>query len=221
MNSMKDFSLDRSRMVREQIERRGIKHEGVLAAMRKIPRHLFVPKDYQSEAYSDRPLPIGSGQTISQPYIVALMTELLQPTPLDTVLEIGAGSGYQAAILSQLVAQVHTIDRHAELVKQAQSVTEQLGITNIQFHVGDGSLGLPEYAPYDAILITAAAPSIPSPLLAQLKERGRLILPVGARSHQTLERWIKTPEGTFEKDQNIPVSFVPLVGEHGWTESEF
>lgn len=220
MNSMKDFSLDRSKMVRDQIERRGIKHPGVLAVMRKIPRHLFVPMEYQSEAYTDHPLPIGSGQTISQPYIVALMTELLQPTPLDCVLEIGTGSGYQAAILSQLVAQVHTIDRHAELVKQAQSVTEQLGLTNIQFHVGDGSLGLPEHGPYDAILITAAAPSIPSPLLAQLKERGRLILPVGTRSHQTLERWVKIPDGTFEKDQNILVSFVPLVGKHGWTESE-
>ena len=217
---MKDFSLDRSKMVRDQIERRGIKHPAVLAAMRKIPRHLFVPMDYQSEAYADNPLPIGFGQTISQPYIVALMTELLQPTPQDCVLEIGAGSGYQAAILSQLVAQVHTIDRHPELVKQAQSVTQQLGLNNIQFHVGDGSLGLPEHGPYDVILITAAAPSVPSPLFSQLKERGRLILPVGDRYHQTLERWVKTPEGTFEQDQNIPVSFVPLIGEHGWTESD-
>lgn len=217
---MKDFSLERSKMVRDQMEKRGIKHPGVLAAMRKIPRHLFLSMEYQSEAYADHPLPIGFGQTISQPYIVALMTELLQPHPLDHVLEIGTGSGYQAAILSQLVAQVHTIDRHAELVKQAQSAAEQLNLTNIQFHVGDGSLGIPQHAPYDAILITAAAPRIPRPLLSQLKVGGRLILPVGARSHQTLERWIKKSDDSFEHDQDIPVSFVPLVGEHGWSESE-
>ncbi len=207
-------------MVRDQIEQRGIKHPGVLAAMRKIPRHLFVSMEYQSEAYADHPLPIGFGQTISQPYIVALMTELLQPHPLDRVLEIGTGSGYQAAILSQLVAQVHTIDRHAELVRQAQSAAEQLNLTNIQFQVGDGSLGMPLHAPFDAILITAAAPRIPKPLLSQLKEGGRLILPVGARSHQTLERWIKKSDDSFEHDQDIPVSFVPLVGEYGWAESE-
>ncbi len=208
-------------MVRDQIERRGIKHKGVLAAMLKIPRHQFVPMEYQSEAYADHPLPIGFGQTISQPYIVALMTELLHPNPQDCVLEIGTGSGYQAAILSQLVAQVHTIDRHAELVKQAQSVTEKLGLTNIQFHNGDGSLGLPEHAPYDAILITAAAPRIPQPVLSQLKVGGRLILPVGARSHQTLERWVRTSEDSFEHNLDIPVSFVPLLGEFGWSESDW
>jgi protein-L-isoaspartate(D-aspartate) O-methyltransferase len=218
---MRDFSLDRAKMVRDQIERRGIKHPGVLAAMREVPRHHFVSMEYQSEAYADHPLPIGFGQTISQPYIVALMTELIQPDPQDCVLEIGTGSGYQAAVLSQLVRQVHSIDRHADLVKGAQRVAEQLKLTNIQFHEGDGSLGLPEHAPYDAILITAAAPQVPKPLLAQLKVGGKLVLPVGERSQQKLERWIKTTEESYDHDQDIPVSFVPLLGEYGWSESDW
>lgn len=218
---MRDLSLDRAKMVRDQIERRGIKHPGVLAAMQKIPRHLFVSMEYQSEAYADHPLPIGFEQTISQPYIVALMTELIQPDPLDCVLEIGTGSGYQAAILSQLVKQVHSIDRHAELVKGAKKIAKQLELTNIQFHVGDGSLGLPGHAPYDAILITAAAPQIPKPLLTQLKLGGRLVLPVGERWQQKLERWIRTDEESFDNDQDIPVSFVPLLGKYGWSESDW
>lgn len=218
---MRDYSLDRAKMVRDQIERRGIKHPAVLSAMNKIPRHLFVSMEYQSEAYADHPLPIGFGQTISQPYIVALMTELIQPDPHDCVLEIGTGSGYQAAILSRLVRQVHSIDRHAELVKGAQRVAEQLKLTNIQFHVGDGSLGLPEQGPYDAILITAAAPQVPKPLLIQLKVGGRLVLPVGERWQQKLERWIRTTEETYDHDQDIPVSFVPLLGEFGWSESDW
>ncbi len=149
------------------------------------------------------------------------MTELLQPKPENCVLEIGTGSGYQAAILSQLVAQVHTIDRHAALVKQARTAASSLGLTNIHFHTGDGSLGLPEHAPYDAILITAAAPNIPQPLLAQVRVGGNLILPVGTRSHQRLERWVKSSPDSFEHDQGIPVSFVPLLGEFGWSEEEW
>lgn len=218
---MKDFSLDRQKMVRDQIERRGIKHPKVLEAMRKVPRHLFVPMEYQSEAYADHPLPIGSDQTISQPYIVALMTEMIQPEKDDVVLEIGTGSGYQAAVLSHLVSRVHSIDRHAILVKQAQHVANTLKLSNIQFHVGDGSKGLSEYAPYDAILITAAAPKIPPPLLSQLKVGGRLVLPVGARWHQRLERWLKISDDQFDQDEDIPVSFVPLLGEYGWSESDW
>lgn len=218
MISMKDFSLDRERMVRDQIKRRGIKNPAVLAVMQKVPRHLFVAMEYQSEAYADHPLPIGCGQTISQPYIVALMTELLQPDKQDHVLEIGTGSGYQAAVLSYLVAMVHSIDRHADLVKQAGAVISHLGLHNIQLHVGDGSRGLPEHAPYDGILITAAAPTVPKPVLSQLKLGGRLVLPVGERWHQVLERWTKLADDKFEKDLDIPVSFVPLLGEHGWSE---
>ena len=218
---MKDFKLDREKMVRDQIERRGIKNPAVLAAMRKVPRHFFVLPEYQSQAYADHPLPIGFDQTISQPYIVALMSELIQPEPQDCVLEIGAGSGYQAAILSHLVHKVYSIDRHAGLVKQAQSIINQLKISNVQFHVGDGSLGLPDHAPFDVILITAAAPKIPQPLLAQLKTGGRLVLPVGERWHQTLERWTKISEESFDHDEIIPVCFVPLLGQFGWSESDW
>lgn len=218
---MKDFTLDREKMVRDQIERRGIKHLGVLAAMRKVPRHLFVPMEYQSEAYADHPLPIGYSQTISQPYIVALMTEMIQPEKDDVVLEIGTGSGYQAAILSCLVSKVHSIDRHADLVNQAQQTTSKLNYSNIQFHTGDGSLGLPHFAPFDAILITAAAPQIPQPLLSQLKVGGQLVCPVGARYHQTLEKWRRISVDQYVHDQDIPVSFVPLLGEFGWSEKDW
>jgi protein-L-isoaspartate(D-aspartate) O-methyltransferase len=216
---MKDLALDREKMVRTQIERRGIKHPGILTAMRQVPRHLFVSMEYHSQAYADHPLPIGYDQTISQPYIVALMSELIQPQADDKVLEVGSGSGYQAAILSYLVAQVHSIERHSGLVKQAQRVINELNLSNVKFHVGDGSLGLPEYAPFDAIIITAAAPHVPRPLLEQLNIGGRLVLPVGERWHQTLERWTKTSKDTFEHDQDIPVSFVPLVGKFGWSDS--
>lgn len=217
---MKDFALDRQKMVRNQIERRGIKHPGILAAMRQVPRHLFVSMEYQSQAYADHPLPIDYDQTISQPYIVALMSELIRPQANDCVLEVGSGSGYQAAILSHLVSKVHSIDRHPGLVNQAQEVIDTLKLTNVQFHVGDGSLGLPEYAPFNAIIITAAAPMLPRPLLDQLKIGGRLVLPVGERWHQRLERWTRISEDSFEHDQDIPVSFVPLVGQFGWSDSD-
>lgn len=207
-------------MVRDQIERRGIKNQAVLSAMRKIPRHLFVSREYQAEAYADHPLPIGYNQTISQPYIVALMTELLNPTKTDRILEIGTGSGYQAAILSQMVAQVYSIDRHPDLVHQAKTVFAQLNIENAQLLTGDGSLGLPEFAPFDGILITAAAPEIPDHLLEQLCVGGKLVAPVGERYHQVLESWIKVSDGSYEKDQGIPVSFVPLLGKFGWHETD-
>lgn len=216
---MKDFALDRAKMVRDQIERRGIKNEKVLSAMRKVPRHLFVPPEYQSQAYTDHPLPIDCGQTISQPYIVALMSDLILASPEERVLEIGTGSGYQAAILSYLVAEVHSIDRHADLVNKAKKVTKDLEINNIHFYIGDGSQGLPNFAPFDAILITAAAPTVPAPLLKQLNVGGRLVLPVGERWSQRLERWTRISEESFDQDINIPVSFVPLIGTYGWSES--
>lgn len=216
---MKDFALERAKMVRDQIERRGIKDERVLVAMRKVPRHLFVPPEYQSQAYTDHPLPIDCGQTISQPYIVALMSELILAKAEDRVLEIGTGSGYQAAILSHLVAEVHSIDRHADLVNKAKKISKNLNINNIQFYIGDGSQGLPDLAPFDVILITAAAPTVPQPLLKQLNVGGRLVLPVGERWSQRLERWTRISEESFDQDINIPVSFVPLIGTYGWSET--
>lgn len=216
---MKDFSLERTKMVHDQLERRGIKDENVLSAMQKVPRHLFVPPEYQSQAYSDHPLPIDCGQTISQPYIVALMSELILAKPDDRVLEIGTGSGYQAAVLSSLVAEVHSIDRHADLVQQAKKTAKDLNFDNIFFHIGDGSQGLPDLAPFDAILITAAAPTVPAPLLKQLKVGGRLVLPVGERYGQRLERWTRISEESYDQDIDIPVSFVPLIGTYGWSEA--
>jgi protein-L-isoaspartate(D-aspartate) O-methyltransferase len=216
---MKDFALERAKMVRDQIERRGVKDEKVLAAMRKVPRHLFVPPEYQSQAYTDHPLPIDCGQTISQPYIVALMSELILAKAEERVLEIGTGSGYQAAILSYLVAEVHSIDRHADLVNKAKRITKDLKLNNIQYYIGDGSQGLPDLAPFDVILITAAAPTVPAPLLKQLNVGGRLVLPVGERWSQRLERWTRISEESFDQDINIPVSFVPLIGTYGWSET--
>lgn len=217
---MKDFSLDRARMVKDQIEQRGIRDKRVLDALRKVPRHLFVPPEYQSQAYSDHPLPIDCGQTISQPYIVGLMSELINSHPTHRVLEVGTGSGYQAAVLSLLVAEVHSIDRHANLVSQAQKILQELKYLNTFLYVGDGSQGLPDMAPFDAILITAAAPKVPEPLLKQLKVGGRLVLPVGERRGQRLERWTRISDESYDHDIDIPVSFVPLIGTYGWANPD-
>ncbi len=207
----------RERMVREQLEARGIRDPRVLEAMRQIPRHLFVrPEDLQW-AYADGPLPIGFGQTISQPYIVARMTELLELQGPEKVLEIGTGSGYQAAILGRLAREVHTVERIPQLAQQARERLEALGLHNVHVHVGDGTLGWPQAAPYDAILVTAAAPEVPEPLLHQLAPGGRLVAPVGERGMQYLERWIRQgPE--FVRQRFEPVAFVPLIGRHGWQD---
>lgn len=207
-------------MVRQQIEQRGIRNPRLLAAMRRIPRHLFVHRDLWERAYEDGPLPIGSGQTISQPYIVAAMTELLELTGSENVLEIGTGSGYQAAVLAELCHTVHTVERHADLAGQAQSVLAALGFRNVFVHVGDGTLGWPPDAPYQAIAVTAAAPHIPRPLIDQLDEGGRLVIPVGDRSGQTLERWRKR-QGRILREKLFPVAFVPLRGRHGWDDGEW
>lgn len=209
------YDTDREDMVKDQIIRRGVHSPKVLAALRSVPRHCFVPPDYQHLAYTDGPLPIGYGQTISQPYIVALMTELLDLRGDEKVLEIGAGSGYQAAILSRLAQEVYTIERHSGLARQAEKTLYLLDIKNVQVHVGDGSLGLIEFAPYDAIMVTAAAPRIPEALLKQLSDQGRLVIPVGGRSGQYLERW-KRDRDDYKKEKIIPVAFVPLIGEQGW-----
>lgn len=210
----------RNRMVDDQIISRGIHDEHLLDALRRLPRHWFISEEYADMAYSDGPLPIGHGQTISQPYIVALMTELLKLTGDENVLEVGTGSGYQAALLAFLARQVHTIERHASLAEKAETVLLRLGLTNVTVHVGDGSLGLPDYSPFQAIMVTAAAPQVPQPLFDQLDEGGRLVLPEGAAGGQVLDRWSRQG-GKFEQEHITPVAFVPLRGEHGWKESNW
>jgi protein-L-isoaspartate(D-aspartate) O-methyltransferase len=208
----------RKNMVNEQIISRGIDDERLLDALRSVPRHWFVPEEYANIAYTDGPLPIGHGQTISQPYIVALMTELLELDGKENVLEVGTGSGYQAALLAYLARQVHTIERHEALAEKAEKVLLKLGLTNVLVHVGDGSLGLPEHSPFQAIMITAAAPRVPQPLFDQLDDGGRLILPEGGAGGQMLDRWRK--QGDKYKQEHItPVAFVPLRGQHGWKEN--
>lgn len=209
------YSLERRQMVTEQLARRGIVDEGVLDAMATIPRHLFVPAELRQSAYQDSPLPIGKCQTISQPYIVALMTQMLHLKGAENVLEIGTGSGYQAAILAKLAKTVHSVERYAALSKAAGKTLAGLGIDNVILHVGDGSLGLAEHAPYDAILVTAGAPGVPPALLEQLSQHGRLVIPVGKWRGQSLERWWRTFDG-FEHQAVAPVAFVPLVGKAAW-----
>jgi len=210
-----DYEEERERMVENQIIRRGIKDRRILDAMRRVPRHLFVPEDIRHLAYSDGPLPIGHGQTISQPYIVALMTELLELTGEEKVLELGTGSGYQAAILSCLAREVYSIERHAALAEQARKILTQLGYDNVMIKVGDGTLGWPEHAPYDAIIVTAAAPDVPQPLLEQLADGGRLVAPVGSRWSQMLVK-VKRQGNKLTRKNLTPVAFVPLIGEYGW-----
>ncbi len=211
---------ERQRMVERQLIARDIRDKRVLDAMLNVPRHIFVPDEYQHMAYSDGPLPIGSGQTISQPYIVALMTQLLRLEGSENVLEIGTGSGYQAAVLAHLARQVHTIEQHASLAENAANTLQALGLNNVQVHVGDGSLGVPEHAPYQAILVTAAAPTVPHTLLSQLDENGYLVLPVGGRLGQYLERWERRG-AEYHNEALVPVAFVPLRGKFGWTEGDW
>jgi protein-L-isoaspartate(D-aspartate) O-methyltransferase len=208
----------RNYMVTEQIISRGIQDERLLKALRSVPRHWFVPEEYVNIAYSDSPLPIGQGQTISQPYIVALMTELLELQGEENVLEVGTGSGYQAALLAFLAKRVHTIERHEALAVKAEKVLMMLGLTNVVVHVGDGTLGLPEYAPFNAIMITAAAPHVPQPLFDQLAEGGSLVLPEGAAGGQMLDLWRKK-EGEYKREHITPVAFVQLRGQYGWKDN--
>lgn len=206
-------------MVRRQIERRGIHTARVLEAFRSVPRHRFLPAQDWPYAYDDCPLPIGLGQTISQPYIVALMSDLLQLHGDETVLEVGTGSGYQAAILGRLARQVHTIERHEMLADRAEKTLQALGLDNVCVHCGDGSLGWPAAAPYQGILVTAAAPAAPRPLLEQLDEGARLVLPVGSPGFQVLEVWQRFGE-SWKHEEIIPVAFVPLRGRYGWREDD-
>ena len=210
-------SEERHKMVDQQIEARGVHDPRVLAAMREVPRHLFIPSPWDRDAYADAPLPIGNDQTISQPYIVAVMTELLHPTSSDTVLEIGAGSGYQAAILSMLVKKVVTIERIGSVADLARTNLAALHVNNVDIVLGDGTLGYPPSAPYNGILITAATPTIPAPLKSQLAEGGRLVAPVGSRAVQNLV--VTQRHGDqFGEEQYGGVRFVPLIGQYGWED---
>jgi protein-L-isoaspartate(D-aspartate) O-methyltransferase len=206
---------ERRLMVERQIEARGIHNPRVLAAMREIPRHLFIPPPYDQSAYDDNPLPIGGGQTISQPYIVAVMTELLHPERSDNVLEIGAGSGYQAAILSRLVHRLTTIERIPAVATLARNNLRLLGIDNVEVFEGDGTQGYPLNAPYNGIIITAATPEIPKTLIDQLTDGGRLVAPVGERDVQELVTLEKRGDRMISESHG-GVRFVPLIGKHGW-----
>jgi protein-L-isoaspartate(D-aspartate) O-methyltransferase len=207
-----DFAAERQRMVQQQLMARGIREERVLAAMAKVPREEFVPADERAAAYTDNPLPIGYDQTISQPYIVAFMTEQLHPKPSDRVLEIGTGSGYQAAILAELVAEVYTIEIAEPLARKAEATLVRLGYKNVRMKVGDGYKGWPENAPFDAITVTCAPDRVPRPLTDQLKEGGRMIIPVGDRFAQELYL-LEKKNGQLKESAVLPVRFVPMTGE--------
>ncbi len=212
------FALERDRMVDDQLRRRDITDPRVLAAMRQVPRHRFIRAADRHLAYADSPLPIGMRQTISQPYIVALMTQWLEPHPDDQVLEIGTGSGYQAAIVARLVRQVISVERIPELAAEARRILAELGVNNVEVVEGDGTCGYPDGAPYAGILVTAGAPRVPDALRRQLAEQGRLVLPVGSRDGQMLERWTRRGDD-FHRERIAPVAFVPLIGEQGWNEA--
>jgi protein-L-isoaspartate(D-aspartate) O-methyltransferase len=207
---MSDPTAARQLMVDSQLRARGISDPRVLDAMLRIPRHQFVPDTYRAQAYEDHPLPIGDGQTISQPYIVALMLETLQLTPTDTVLEIGTGSGYVTALLAELAAEVFSIERHPALADSAREVVAALGYTNVRVFTGDGTLGLSAVAPFDAILVSAAAPELPPTLLTQLRDLGRMIIPVGTHDSQQLQ-FIRMVNGRPVVTLREPVRFVPLI----------
>jgi protein-L-isoaspartate(D-aspartate) O-methyltransferase len=215
---MTDLAHLRERMVRDLIAARGIKDERVLEAMRTVPRHLFVKEHLRSQAYGDHALPIGAAQTISQPYIVARMTELLEVGSEHSVLEIGTGSGYQTAVLALLARRVYSLERIAELAQQAIPRMRQLGLDNVKIQVFDGTVGWSEWAPYDRILVTAGAPKVPEPLLGQLAPGGVLLVPEGQLNAQKLVIYRKSARGDVRRREGEEVAFVPLLGRHGWKE---
>ncbi len=213
------FEPQRRRMVVEQLAARGIRNRRILEAMRRVPRHRFVPEDLMARSYDDRPLPIGGSQTISQPFIVALMTEHLQVQLGSKILEVGTGTGYQSAVLATLGARVYTVERIPEQAESARRRLQALGYPNITVRIGDGSLGWPEQAPFDGIIVTAYAPEIPEILARQLAEGGRMVLPVGQFLNQTLVV-AERREGKLELRDVCGCLFVPLIGQGGWLESE-
>jgi protein-L-isoaspartate(D-aspartate) O-methyltransferase len=213
--SADELAEARRRMVDEQLRERGIADERVLAAMERVPRELFVPEAYRARAYDDAALPIGEGQTISQPYMVARICEALALHGGERVLDVGTGSGYQAAVLVELAGEVHTIERLASLAERARAALAAAGYERVQVHVGDGTLGLPEHAPFAAIAVAAAAPEVPPSLYAQLERGGRLVVPVGGRAGQELQLVVRSPEGPAVL-RSVPCRFVPLVGREGF-----
>jgi len=217
MKPTQDFQKARERMVKEQLIPRGITDPEVLRAMGRVPRHLFIEEALWGEAYNDYPLPIGEHQTISQPYIVALMTQALGLTGKENILEIGTGSGYQTAVLAEICKKVYSIERVRPLVIKARKILDQLHYHNVLLKVFDGTHGWPEESPFDGIIVTAAAPRVPEPYIQQLALHGRLVIPVGDRFSQNLLRISKTPRGTIEEDLG-GVRFVSLIGDHGWQE---
>ncbi len=214
---MINYEKERLRMVDEQIVGRGIRDERLLTVLRRIPRHEFLPDAMRGMAYADNALPIGEGQTISQPYMVALMTELLELTGRERVLEIGTGSGYQAAVLAGLCEKVYTVERVKGLAERARVVLDRLGYKNVAIKVYDGTYGWKEMAPFDAVIVTAGSPDIPAPLVEQLAEGGRMVVPVGERYSQVLLK-ITKKAGAAVTQNSIPCVFVPLIGNHGWKE---
>jgi len=217
-NDKGEWQSQRTEMVEAQIRARGIGAERVLKAFLSVPRHLFVPTSMRNQAYEDHPLPIGAGQTISQPYIVALMTEALQLEERDSVLEVGTGSGYQTAILCELAGRVYTIERHPELASRAEHTLRHLGYENFEVRCGDGTMGWIEKAPFDAIIVTAGSPAVPEPLLNQLKPGGRMVIPVGSVVSQSLLKIVKDRQGRIDRMDLGGCVFVKLVGQFGWQE---
>ncbi len=216
-----DFEHQRKRMVEEQLGARGVRDPRVLAAMSEVPRELFVPALERSASYQDSPLAIGEGQTISQPFVVAWMAAALELQPQDRVLEIGTGSGYAAAVLSRLAAEVYTVERFASLADSARERLARWGAANVQVVCADGSLGLPGHAPYNGIIVAAAAPSIPAPLLEQLASGGRLVIPIGEEPRrQSLIKVTRTSDGALETEDLGPVRFVPLIGAAGFPDGD-
>ena len=215
---MTDYAIARRRMVEEQIIGRGVKDSRVLEAMQRVPRHLFVPEALAPQAYSDFPLPIGERQTISQPYMVAVMSEALQLEGGEKVLEIGTGSGYQAAVLALLARQVFSLERIPALARQARRTLDECGFARVNIRVSDGTLGWAEEAPFDGIIVTAGAPNIPQPCRDQLAIGGRLVIPVGDRFSQILVRLTRVNAREYREERLFGCRFVPLVGDHGWRE---
>jgi protein-L-isoaspartate(D-aspartate) O-methyltransferase len=219
MPTEEDYTAQRDTMVREQLIARDVAAPRVLDAMRRVPRHLFVPERYRPDAYTDRPLPIGHNQTISQPYITAFMLETMQLSGHEIILEIGTGSGYQTALLAELGAQVYSIERQHVLARRAGKVLHELDYDNIEVYEGDGSQGLADMCPYDIIVVSAAVPSIPGTLLSQMRPGARLILPVGSRGRQYLERvWLV--DGEYLQERLMRVQFMPLIGKYGFQERD-
>ncbi|HEV8421311.1 MAG TPA: protein-L-isoaspartate(D-aspartate) O-methyltransferase [Actinomycetota bacterium] len=211
-----DLAIARERMVADQLGARGITDPRVLTVMGRVPRHRFVEEALAGRAYGDYPLPIGEKQTISQPYMVALMTQALELGGGERVLEVGTGSGYQTAILAELAGKVYSVERIRALADRARAILEELGYYNVLIRVGDGTLGWREEAPFDAVLVTAAAPEVPAPLVEQLKPGGRLVIPVGGTTAQVLKSLVKDADGTVRESELVGCVFVKLVGEQGW-----